>query len=78
MKINKSTLKQLIREAIEESYGGSDYTPEQRKVADAMSNLIDLIYDMENSDPEMTDLYIAMLRGLRNAGVNIKALAMMV
>ena len=78
MKVTKSTLKKLIREVIEESYGEPDYTPEQRKVADAMSNLIDLIYDMENSDPEMTDLYIAMLRGLRNAGVNINALAMMV
>jgi hypothetical protein len=43
-----------------------------------MGSLIELIYNMEHSNPEMTDLYIQMLRALQQAGVRISALASMV
>jgi hypothetical protein len=84
MKITKSKLKQIIKEELstqvnEEWYNdGTEYTPEQQKVADAMGSLIELIYNMEHSNPEMTDLYIQMLRALQQAGVRISALASMV
>jgi len=76
MKLTKTILKQLIKE---EWYNdGTEYTPEQQKVVDAMGDLIELIYNMEHSNPEMTDLYIQMLRALQQAGVRISALASMV
>jgi len=80
MKLTKSKLKQIIKETINEEWYNQapEYTPEQQKVVDAMGDLIELIYDMEESNPEMTDLYIQMLRGLQQAGVSIKHLAMMV
>lgn len=73
MKITKSQLRHIIKETINE-YNGASYTPEQQAVVDAMNNLTDLIYDMEESDPEMTDSYIRMLRALAAAGVNIQAM----
>lgn len=80
MKLTKSKLKQIIKETINEEWYDevTEYTPDQQKVVDAMENLIELIYEMEESNPEMTDLYIQMLRGLQQAGVSIKHLAMMV
>ena len=57
---------------------GPGYTPEQQKVANALEDLIELIYNMERSNPEMTDLYIGLLRALQQSGVKISALASMV
>ena len=80
MNLTKSKLKQIIKETINEEWYNQapEYTPDQQKVVDAMENLIELIYEMEESNPEMTDLYIQMLRGLQQAGVRISALASMV
>lgn len=87
MKLTKSKLKQIIKEELEELAtqvneewydDGPGYTPEQQKVANALEDLIELIYNMERSNPEMTDLYIGLLRALQQSGVKISALASMV
>ena len=77
MKITRKQLKQIIQEELNEQYGGSELTPEQEKVQDLCHQLADLIYEMGPSNPEMADAYIDLFRALVQAGVNVKAVAMM-
>jgi len=85
MKLTKSKLKQIIKEESkkilsedEDDWGGAaEYTPEQQKVVEVMESLIELIYNMEQSNPEMSDSYIQLFRALRSAGVNILTVAQM-
>jgi hypothetical protein len=78
MKLTKSKLKQIIKEELNEYNGyGDGLTPEQRKVVSKFQELTEAVYEMGESDPEMTDYYIMLLRALGDAGVNIKAIANM-
>ena len=69
MKLTQSQLRKLIKEALQEQYGES-FSPEEQAVVDAIEQLVELIYAMGNSNPEMTDYYIMLFRALGSAGVN--------
>ena len=69
MKLTQSQLRKLIKEALQEQYGAS-FSPEEQAVVDAIEQLVELIYAMGNSNPEMTDYYIMLFRALGSAGVN--------
>ena len=82
MKITKETLKKIIKEELQqEEYEGwpqPEFTEAEKKVADLLEQLTDAVYDMEESNPELTDHYIALLRALKSAGLNLERVAMMV
>ena len=79
MKLSKSKLKQIIKEELNEYNGyGDDLTPEQRKVVSKFQELTEAVYEMGESNPEMTDHYIMLLRALEESGVRIQSLANMV
>jgi len=69
MKLTQSQLRKLIKEELQEQYGES-LAPEEQAVVDAIEQLVELIYAMGNSNPEMTDYYIMLFRALGSAGVN--------
>jgi len=74
MKITKSQLKQIIQEEMEE-YGREDELNDKEEAVRVMAEeLVEAIREMGNSNPELTDYYIMIMRALRDAGVNIKAL----
>ena len=74
MKLTQSQLRKLIKEALQEQYGES-FSPEEQAVVDAIEQLVELIYAMGNSNPEMTDYYIMLFRALGSAGVNTAAVS---
>jgi hypothetical protein len=74
MKLTQSQLRKLIKEALQEQYGES-FSPEEQAVVDAIEQLVELIYAMGNSNPEMTDYYIMLFRALGSAGVNTSAVS---
>ena len=53
----------------------SDLTPEQQKVLQLCEELTVAVYDMERSDSEMTDSYIALFRALSKKGLNLDYMA---
>ena len=78
MKITRKQLKKLIKEELNEQFGGSQLTPQQEKVENMCFELADAIYDMGQSSPDMTDAYLQVLRAFQQAGVNLKNLTMLV
>jgi len=74
MKLTQSQLRKLIKEELQEQYGES-LAPEKQAVVDAIEQLVDLIYAMGKSNPEMTDYYIMLFRALGSAGVNTAAVS---
>ena len=72
MKLTQSQLRKLIKEELQEQYGES-LAPEEQAVVDAIEQLVELIYAMGSSNPEMTDYYIMLFRALGSAGVNTAA-----
>ena len=77
MKITRKQLKRLIKEELNEQFGGSQLTPQQEKVENMCFELADAIYDMGQSSPDMTDAYLQVLRAFQQAGVNLKNLTML-
>tara|TARA_R100000008_G_C3559353_1_gene155165 strand:- start:478 stop:714 length:237 start_codon:yes stop_codon:yes gene_type:complete len=75
MKITKSQLKQIIKEEMEDYGRESELSDKEEAVRVMAEELVEAIREMGNSNPELTDYYIMILRALRDAGVNIKALA---
>jgi hypothetical protein len=76
MKITKEKLKELIKEEFD-NWGAPQLTPEQEKVSSMIDALIGAIDEMGESNPDMTDIYIALFRALSRAGLNVKAVASM-
>jgi len=78
MKLTQSQLQKIIREELngelQEQYGES-LSPEEQAVVDAIEQLVELIYAMGSSNPEMTDYYIMLFRALGSAGVNTAAVS---
>ena len=77
MKITRKQLKQLVKEELNEQFGGSQLTPEQEKVENMCFELADAIHSMGQSNPEMTDAYLQVFRALKQAGLNLNSLAML-
>ena len=81
MKVTKSQLKQIVQEELNE-YMEYDMTakltPEQQKVTELCGQLTEAVYEMERSNPDMTDTYLILFRALAEAGLNIEFMAKMV
>ena len=67
--------KKGLKEYEEEAYSGPQFTPEQQAVIDRMEDLHDAIEAMGESNPEMTDYYVHLLRALKKAGVRVESIA---
>ena len=72
MKTTKHRLRRIIKE-----YYSLNFTPEEQAVIDALDELGSLIELMGQSNPDMTDYYINLLRALKKAGVDPVAIARM-
>jgi 20S proteasome alpha/beta subunit len=77
MKITKSKLKQIIKEEMEESWRPGEFNDKEEAVRVMAEELVEAIREMGNSNPELTDHYIMIMRALRDAGVSIEALVQM-
>ena len=77
MKFTKSQLKQIIKEELSEQFG-SELTPEQQQVEELCFQLIDAIDAMGSSNPDLTDAYVSLFRALKDAGVAVDRVAMLV
>ena len=75
MKVTKSQLKQIIKEELNEYNGDSELTPEQQTVTELCDQLTEAIYEMERSNPDMTDTYLRLFRALAEKGLNLKFMA---
>ena len=76
MKLTKTRLMEIVKEELKE-WDTPQLAPEQQKVTDLMYELMDAIEAMGESNPEMSDTYIALFRTLAKAGLNIQAVARM-
>tara|TARA_R110002110_G_scaffold358779_1_gene568090 strand:+ start:390 stop:623 length:234 start_codon:yes stop_codon:yes gene_type:complete len=76
MKITKKDLKRIIKEEYEE-WPQPEFTEPQKKVQKLLWELTDAVIEMEESSPELTDDYIALLRALRDAGLNLERVVQM-
>jgi hypothetical protein len=75
MKITKEQLSQLIKEELNQFFGGSELTPEQQTVTELCGQLTEAVYEMERSNPDMTDTYLILFRALAEKGLNLKFMA---
>ena len=81
MKITKTQLKQIIKEELErESEEGKSYyheslTPEEKRVEDLCNELAKAVYEMGESNPDLTDTYLRVFRALKGAGLSLQAMA---
>ena len=73
MKLTKTKLKQIIKEEFE----GTLKESSREAVEDTIYKLIDELNALGESDPELTDAYVGLMRALRSAGVRIEALVRM-
>ena len=76
MEITKNDLKAIIREELKKinvkEFVGPEFTPGQQDVIDKIDELIDVVELMGESNPDMTDYYIALFRALQKAGVRLE------
>ena len=76
MEITKNDLKAIIREELKKinvkEFVGPEFTPGQQDVIDKIDELIDAVELMGESNPDMTDYYIALFRVLQKAGVRLE------
>jgi hypothetical protein len=76
MKFTRENLKAIIKEELKKinvkEFVEPEFTPGQQDVIDKIDELIDAVQLMGESNPDMTDYYIALFRALQKAGVRLE------
>jgi len=79
MRITKQQIKQLIKEELktklyEYEWVDPEFSENEQKVIFMIEELVEALKEMGESNPDMTDHYIMLMRALRDAGINLKSL----